>query len=242
MIQLTNRQIQILKAIIEEYTETAVAVGSEILDKKYNLGVSPATIRNEMVILTNQGFLKQLHTSAGRMPTPMALKFYVNQLMQEKEMSVADEVAVKGKMWDYKEEMGKLLHEATRVLSERSKALAIATTQDGDVYHAGYANILDNPEFFDIDVARTVLSMIDDFERMNKIFGRSFGAEPIHILLGDELGIQYLQPCGVIFTNFQTKKVSGSLGVIGSCRLNYPLVMPTLRYIKGLIEEIGRSW
>ena len=61
---LTSRQTQILKTIIDEYIETAEPVGSDALDKKYNLGVSPATIRNEMVALTKSGYLRQPHTSA----------------------------------------------------------------------------------------------------------------------------------------------------------------------------------
>src|SRR3990167_9214478 len=104
MYELTDRQIKILKAIIEEYIETAEPVGSETLDKKYNLGVSPATIRNEMVRLTKTGFLKQPHTSAGRAPTPVALKLFVSQLMHVKELSVADEVSVKQKILDHKSE------------------------------------------------------------------------------------------------------------------------------------------
>ncbi|MBI4032954.1 MAG: hypothetical protein HY377_00320, partial [Candidatus Blackburnbacteria bacterium] len=63
---MTPRQIQILKSIVEEYTQTAEAVGSDVLEKKYSLGVSPATIRNEMAALTAGGYLKQPHTSAGR--------------------------------------------------------------------------------------------------------------------------------------------------------------------------------
>ena len=82
MVELTERQIQILKAIIEEYIETAEPVGSQTLDKKYNLGISPATIRNEMVHLTENQFLKQPHTSAGRIPTAAGMKFYVKQLMK----------------------------------------------------------------------------------------------------------------------------------------------------------------
>lgn len=242
MINLTDRQTQILKAVIEEYMETAAPVGSEILDKKYHLGVSPATIRNEMVVLTKNGFLKQPHVSAGRVPTPMALKFYVRQLMEEKDLSVADEAAVKSRVWDYRTEVGKLLQEATRILSEKTKSLAIATTKEGDVFHAGYANILNDPEFFDIDVTRAVLSLIDSFESINKIFARGLGEEPIHILLGDEFGIEFLEPCGLVFVNFQTKKFNGSLGVIGSCRLDYSTTIPTLRYLSDLIEEIIKSW
>lgn len=240
MINLTPRQIQILKAIIEEYMETASPVGSEILDKKYNLGASPATIRNEMVVLAKNGFLNQPHTSSGRVPTPIAFKFYVRELMKEQELSVSDEVAVKGKIWDYKQKMDKLLHEATRVLSERTKSLALATTEEGDIYHSGYANILDYPEFFDIDVTRELFSFIDDFEQLNKIFfNQALGEDPIHILLGSEIGNQFLEPCGMIFTHFHTQKISGSLGVIGSYRLKYPIIIPTLRYLTKLIEQIG---
>ena len=100
MNALTSRQTQILKALIDEYIETAEPVGSDALEKKYNLGVSPATIRNEMANLTKSGFLKQPHTSAGRIPTSGAMKFYVDQLMEEKQMSLADEVKAKEEVWD----------------------------------------------------------------------------------------------------------------------------------------------
>src|SRR4030067_880223 len=105
--ELTPRQVAILKAMIEEYIDSAEPVGSETLEKKYSLGVSPATIRNEMVRLTDMKYLKQVHTSAGRTPTPKALKFYVDKLMKTKKMTVADEVAVKEKIWDYRQETGK---------------------------------------------------------------------------------------------------------------------------------------
>jgi len=95
MNSLTSRQTQILKVIIDEYIETAEPVGSDSLEKKYNLGVSPATIRNEMSLLTKSGYLKQPHTSAGRVPTSGAMKFYVDQLMEEKQMSLTDEVKAK---------------------------------------------------------------------------------------------------------------------------------------------------
>src|SRR4030042_2395988 len=97
---LTARKTQILKALIDEYIETAQPVGSENLDKKYNLGVSPATIRSEMVALTRTGYLRQPHTSSGRIPSPQAMKFYIDQLMEERQMSLADEVKTKEEVWD----------------------------------------------------------------------------------------------------------------------------------------------
>src|SRR3990167_5272503 len=92
---LTARQTQILKSLIDEYIEIAEPVGSENLEKKYSLGVSPATIRNEMVALTRSGFLRQPHTSSGRIPSPKAMKFYIDQLIEERQMSLAEEVKAK---------------------------------------------------------------------------------------------------------------------------------------------------
>ncbi len=241
-MNITDRQTQILKSIVEEFTNTAQAVGSDTLDKKYNLGISPATIRNEMVELTKQGFLKQPHTSAGRVPTPMAIKYYINELMSEKDLSVSEEVAVKERVWDHRFEMQKMLREATRCLSEKTGALSIATTDDQMVYHAGYANILDLPEFFDIDVTRTVLSLLDETQSLLDIFKRAVGDEPIHILVGEELGSQFFEPVGIVFTDFQAGKRTGTLGVIGPSRLNYPYVIPMVRYFGNLINEIGRNW
>ena len=241
-MDLTDRQIQIIKHIIEEFTETAEPVGSETLDKKHNLGISPATIRNEMVRLTETGYLKQPHTSAGRVPTPQAIKFYISELMKEKELSVTEEVAVKEQVWDYRFEAGQLLREATRCLSERTKALSVAATDDRHVYHAGYANILDIPEFFDIDVTRTVLSMLDETQELLELLGKATDKETVQILIGEELGNKYLEPVGMVFISFKAGSRRGALGVIGPARLDYPYVVPMVRYFGSLIEEIAQDW
>lgn len=234
---ISSRQAKIIKAIVEEYTETAEPVGSEALEKKYELGVSPATIRNEMAALEKQGFLKKPHTSAGRMPTAQAIKLYINQLMKERELSVSEEVAAKEKIWDYRNRVEKLLQEAAKELAKRTHMIAMATTDEGDLYHAGYANILDLPEFFDIDVTRTVLSMLDEFPRVSEVLAKATGEEIPHVLIGKELEIEFLEPCSFVFTDFKTAKISGKLGVIGPSRLDYPMIIPTVRYFGKLIEE-----
>ncbi len=243
-MDLTDRQIKILKAIIEEYITTAEPVGSEPLERKYSLGISPATVRNEMAALTHQGFLKQPHTSAGRVPTPMALRFYVDNLMQEKQMSVADEVSAKEQVWDARFDFDKLLRQATLALANRTKALSIAATDKGDVYYSGVANILDMPEFFDIDVTRTVLSLLDQESRLHQIFFEgSEGEETVHIVFGADLGWPYFEPVGIAFSRFSAgAHGQGTLGIIGPCRLNFPYVLPTLRYFSGLISQMAGSW
>lgn len=242
MINLTPRQTQILKALIEEYIETAEPVGSQTLEKKYSLGISPATLRNEMVKLTEAGYLKQPHTSAGRAPTPVALKYYIKELMKPKELSVADEVAVKEKIWDYRTKFDRLMKEATKTLAEKTKTLGLTTTDEGDIYYAGTANILDMPEFYDIDLTRTVLSMLDSFDYWHNLFERAIESDdPIHILLGEELG-ELLSPCGFVYTHYNVGPRHGAIGVIGPARLDYPYIIPVVRYFGTLINEIGTNW
>ncbi len=243
-MDLTERQTKILKDIIEEYINTAEAVGSEQLEKKYSLGVSPATIRHEMADLTHRGFLRQPHTSAGRVPTPMALRFYVDNLMQEKQMSVADEVSAKEQVWDARFDFDKLLRQATLALAARTKALSVAATNKGDVYYAGVANILDMPEFFDIDVTRTVLSLLDEEARLQQLFfEHAYTDEPVHIIFGADLGWPYFDPVGIAFARFSAgPHGQGTLGVIGPCRLNFAYVMPTLRYFSGLLSQMSGGW
>lgn len=231
-----------LKAIIEEFTATAEPVGSVTLEKKYNLGVSPATIRNEMMALTKAGFLKQPHTSAGRTPTPMALKYYVRELLKEEDMSVAEEVAVKEKVWDNRFQADKFFKNITKALADKTKSLAVACTSAGDLFHSGEAHLLDNPEFYDIDVCREVLSLIDEFNSINAIFSRVSGEDTVHILVGDDFDTDTFQTLSFVFSDFTTPNFSGSLGIIGPNRLHYQSIIPTVRYFGDLVSEIAKNW
>lgn len=240
MIDLTERQKNLLRAVIEKYIETAEPIGSETIEKEASLGVSPATIRNEMVKLTALGYLKQPHTSAGRVPTSMGMKFYVDQLMEEKALSLRDEVAIKEELSEGKEQFNKLLKHVARVLAAQTHSLAIATDEEGDIYSAGMANILDMPEFYDIDMTKAVLSLIDRFETVKQLIDLMRAEEQIRILFGDELDIPFLEPCGFVMTRYQMPSHRGYLGVIGPSRLNYPTIIPTMRYFSQLLSDLGR--
>ena len=243
MHDLTPRQVDILKSLIEEYIETAEAVGSETLEKKHNLSASPATIRNEMVRLTELGYLKKPHVSAGRIPTPMGMKFYVKQLMKEKELSVAEEVSLKEKVWDLREKEREFLKEITRTLADRTKALAVTTTNEGEVFCAGYANILEMPEFFDIDMTRNLLMAVDEANFFTSLLTGQVDDEDIHILLGEELAPRLNGPYGFVYKRYHTSaNLNGEIGVLGPSRLNYNAIVPTVRYFGSLIEEIAKGW
>ena len=79
-MELNERKKQILRAVVENYIDTAEPVSSKSISEASGLGLSPATIRNEMSELTSMGYLEQPHTSAGRVPTPQGYRIYVNEL------------------------------------------------------------------------------------------------------------------------------------------------------------------
>lgn len=244
MMDLSERQLKILKALIEEYIDTAEPVGSETLDKKYNLGVSPATIRNEMVKLTKMGLLKQPHTSAGRVPTPQGLRFYVDNLMQPRKLSVAEEVAIKEKIWDYRHELDKLLREATKALAQRTRTLAVTATDEGNVYYAGTANILEMSEFYDIDLTKTILSLLDEFEYWQSLLDQiDSSLRKASIFLGEEFGQDRFKPFGGIFMPFQLpKQHQGAIGALGPGRLDYSSIIPVVNYVGELLDDMLGKW
>ena len=241
---LTSRQTQVLKTIIDEYIATADPVGSEAMDKKYNLGVSPATIRNEMVALTKAGYLKQPHASAGRIPTPLAMKFYINQLMEEKQMSLVDEVKAKEEVWDSRDDIDELMDEATHALASRTKSLSVAALKDkkNRFWQAGQSYLFDNPEFAEMAACRSLFSIFDEFDKMDRLFfGMAEASSPLEVLFGEEIGWPELMSAGIIATHFNVRGKPGAIGVIGPARSNYGTVIPILRYFGNLIEEVANG-
>lgn len=242
-MDLTDRQRDLLRVIIELHAKTGEPVGSENIEKEYNLGVSPATIRNEMVRLTELGYLKQPHTSAGRVPTSVGFRLYISELMKEKALPVSAEVSMKEALWQQRHREERLLKEAVRALAARSGLLSLAVNDEGEVYYAGAANILDWSEFADIDVTRFVLGLFDEFPTLQQILGQAVGTDPMHILFGDELGYEHLEPTGFVFCRYVGREERGGIvGVVGPARMNFPFVMPYVRYTSDLISQALHSY
>jgi heat-inducible transcriptional repressor len=161
--------------------------------------------------------------------------------MKSKDLSVADEVSVKEKVWDYRQEMDKFLREATKTLAQKTKTLAFTATDDGDLYYSGAANILAMPEFFDYDLTHDLLTTLDQADFWWDILGQQ--ADPFDVLLGDAFGPRmFLRQCGVIYYKFTTPKMAGAIGILGPSRLNYPYLMPVVHYVGTLIGELGSRW
>ena len=91
---LDERKLEVLRAIVEDYVSTSEPVGSKSLVERHNLGVSPATIRNDMAVLEEEGYITQPHTSAGRIPTDKGYRLFVDRLATIKPLSMPERRAI----------------------------------------------------------------------------------------------------------------------------------------------------
>ena len=127
MVELSDRKRQILKVVVEDYIRTAEPVGSKAIAAKMGGSVSSATIRNELSDLTEMGYLEQPHTSAGRMPSPKGYRLYVNELMEEQRLSLAETEKINQSLQLKMEELDRLLSQAGRAVSALVRYPAYAT-------------------------------------------------------------------------------------------------------------------
>ena len=129
---LTERQSRILEAVIREYVDQAAPVGSQHISRTYKLDASPATIRNEMAELEEQGYLDHPHTSAGRVPTDQGYRFYVKSLMREEELPWEAQQTIRHQFHQIERGHEAWLHLAASVLAQAVENAAVVTPPRSD--------------------------------------------------------------------------------------------------------------
>ncbi|MGD1065293.1 MAG: heat-inducible transcriptional repressor HrcA [Vulcanimicrobiaceae bacterium] len=140
--ELDKRKSFILATVVYEYINTAEPVGSVTLTQKYNLGVSSATIRNEMAELEAGGYLVQPHTSAGRIPSDAGYRIYVDRLMQPEPLTKEDTRRIRDEFRDASRELTDVIEQTTRLLSGLSGNLAIAIAPSRDTHTFKHVQLL----------------------------------------------------------------------------------------------------
>ena len=141
-MDLSERKLKILQAIIADFIRTAEPVGSRTISKNYDLGISPATIRNEMSDLEELGYLTHPHTSSGRVPSEKAYRLYVNQMMNKRELTEEEKTSISMQLNSNVTELENLVQRAVHVLSEITNLTAFALTPRQDHDTLKYINLL----------------------------------------------------------------------------------------------------
>jgi heat-inducible transcriptional repressor len=124
---LTERRQGILKLVIQEFVETATPVASETLVRKYSLGISSATVRNELAALEELGYLTHLHTSAGRVPTDAGYRFFVENLMERTTLSLAEQRTIQHQFYQVRGELDQWIQLAGAVLARTAQNASLVT-------------------------------------------------------------------------------------------------------------------
>lgn len=119
------RKFRILQAIIDDYILTAIPVGSRTISKKYEMGLSSATIRNEMSDLEEEGYIEQPHTSAGRIPSAKGYRYFVDHLMERERLTSAQLKAVRQAMRGEVSEMEEFMRSCCNMISQLTHYTAL---------------------------------------------------------------------------------------------------------------------
>ena len=126
-MDLTERQRTILGLVIREYIRDPVPVGSRALVERYQLGVSPATVRNELAFLEERGYLTHPHTSAGRVPTEMGYRYFVEYLMQQASLPIEERLTIRHQFHQVSTEWAQMMRLSASVLAQQTHAAALVT-------------------------------------------------------------------------------------------------------------------
>lgn len=230
---MTDRQKQILSAIVEQYAEVASPVGSNLLAKVFK--VSSATIRAEMAELERVGFISQPHTSAGRVPTDKGYRYYVNNLLEAKETGAEHrgERALTARVQD-----GGLpertIRNAVDTLVELTHNLGLATIGN-QLYISGLSNLFGQPEFMSTSQVQQVARLLDNLEPWLK---EAAPNEPLSVYIGRENPIGRSAGCSLIISRFHSPYSDQSyIGILGPTRQSYRDVMQLVRHAGEALEE-----
>ncbi|MCG8400611.1 MAG: heat-inducible transcriptional repressor HrcA [Firmicutes bacterium] len=321
-MMLDARKRNVLLAIVKDYVATAEPVGSRTIARKYKLGVSPATIRNEMADLEEMGFIEQPHTSAGRVPSDMGYRYYVDHLMKREELTAQEEKMVLNSYLTKVQDVGEVLRRTGNLLSQITNYAAVVftthygasrfkhiqlihigpgqavvvvitdssavhhrfievpdtigpgdletisrvlnhklqgrsvenirltlikeiyselarqrhvlnmamdlvrdslTVQTGEkIYLGGFFNILNQPEFHNVERVKTLLSLLEQENELSTMMGDIFQTDGVTVRIGGELENEQMKNCSMVMAGYGAEgQPVGGIGLLGPTRMDY---------------------
>ncbi len=234
---MEERARALLSQIIKEYIKTCSPVGSRCLEAlnhkglgqaKSRLGVSSATIRNEMAVLEKEGYIAQPHTSAGRVPTEKGYQFFLEHCqpgkVTDKEAKEISELLKQNST----AQLELKIKELAKKLAQLAQGVVVVGFSDDDFYYTGLANLLAQPEFRDQQVVYDLGLVIDHLDQaMSEIFN---SLKEIQVLIGSHN--PFGQYCSVVLATWQISNQTGIMGILGPMRMDYEKNLGLLNFIR----------
>jgi heat-inducible transcriptional repressor len=160
-MSLDDRKLEVLRAIVEDYVTTREPVGSKALVERHHLAVSPATVRNDMAVLEEEGYIRQPHTSAGRVPTDRGYRLFVDKLSRVKPLSPAERRAIE-RFLIGAVDLDDVVHRTVRLLAQLTRQVAIVQ------YPSLAKSAVRHLELVPISTTRLLVVMITDTGRVEQ--------------------------------------------------------------------------
>ncbi|MDP8265192.1 MAG: hypothetical protein P9M12_06935 [Candidatus Aceula lacicola] len=234
------RKEKILAYVVSHYIQDIVPVSSNQIVEEQLFALSPATIRNVLAELEDDGFLTHPHTSAGRVPTQDGYRYYVDHLMEEINLLAAEKQRI---MAEYSQgilELEVLLEKTSEILSQETQYPSIISIDGyGDkIFCRGISFVAGYPEFHNFQKIECLLRLLEQKERILEIINRDL-EKKIHIYIGDEAGCSDMDGCSLIVSRYGKKDgPQGRVALLGPTRMNYEKTISTLEYFTELIDEM----
>jgi heat-inducible transcriptional repressor len=224
-MNISSRQEQILLALINEYIKTAQPLSSSFLVEKYNLGISSATARNDMAELEESGYIFQPHTSAGRIPTEKAYRYYVENYLLSQKNSVKIFSELESLEFSSEDDFKK----AAKAIADISKNAVFWAFHKNDLYYTGVSNLFIQPEFKASEVVCDISVIID---RMEEIIADIFD----QLEMGEKIFIGKDNPFGnflsSVILKYKKNKQIGVIGLLGPLRMDYEKNLNLIKFLK----------
>lgn len=334
--------MRILRAVTDDYIGTAEPVGSRTLAKKYHLGVSPATIRNEMADLEEGGYLRQPHTSAGRIPSDKGYRFYVDVLIDPQVVSVDQREVMRREILTKQHALEEMIRQTSRLLAwltneisivvapslsngtfrhiqfveieptsvlivlvvdpgfvqnrlvqlggpvsaeqmqrltdfcnKRLKGISLSdighslvsdlkeVIDDGPLFEAtlellhrglskvggdrvfvdGSVNLLNQPEFKDVERARVLLEVLENTDVLMDILNQAAASSGVHVRIGTENNREEINDCSIVTASYGIGgETIGTIGILGPTRMDYAKVISLVECMADALSELLSDW
>ena len=237
---MNDRQKKVLAAVVDLYSRTAVPVGSQALIEEFRFPVSSATLRHDMVVLEEEGYLYQPHTSAGRIPTDQGYRFYVEEEMGDEPLTREEQLSLKQELLMRRAREARMSRTVAKLLSHFSGSFAVSGTPDseGGMYDFGMKELLNNPEFHELDEVCRLVEVLDSIDEKFELLVGTIKDNETKIFIGAENPIAEMPAdCAMLVSPYRDQSGErGMLAIIGPKRMSYAKNKSLLEYVKKLLS------
>jgi len=233
---ITDRQKMILMTVVNEYIKTAQPVGSQAVCSARDFNVSSATLRNELALLEDNGYLSHPHTSSGRVPTDKGYRFFVDAITEERKKEVKKAKNITGRLNHLKEEKDALFAELAMTVASLSRNMVLSGPLGARMlFRAGINEILSQPELEDFSLRRHFGYIIDSFEENLGELSESVSADAPRVFIGRENPISAARDFSMIVSRCRLFSDEGVVVIVGPKRMNY---QKNLELLNSLIDML----